>query len=165
MQIPLGIATPVQGLSIVNATMKLAALLPLATSGLLAGAPVRGIPSLLGLQTGSTSAVDDLLVQNASSSMVTGGYDTQEQDLSDPSHGVWSLGTAKSHARSLPLEYQNASEGAFPSYGPHGRTFKDRSLKWHLRNTNGSVQVPALFPSLAHLDLMAAGVISDPNGK
>uniref|UniRef100_V5ED71 Beta-mannosidase A n=1 Tax=Kalmanozyma brasiliensis (strain GHG001) TaxID=1365824 RepID=V5ED71_KALBG len=36
-------------------------------------------------------------------------------------------------------------------------------LNWSLSNTNGSIQVDALFPSLAHLDLLRAGVIQDPS--
>ncbi|KAI0673928.1 glycoside hydrolase [Trametes maxima] len=36
------------------------------------------------------------------------------------------------------------------------------SLDWTLRNTNGSIVVPAKVPSQAHLDLLEAGVITEP---
>ncbi|OZJ03657.1 hypothetical protein BZG36_03550 [Bifiguratus adelaidae] len=35
-------------------------------------------------------------------------------------------------------------------------------LSWSLHNTNGSIVVPAKVPSCAHLDLLAAGVITEP---
>ncbi|KAH9885437.1 glycoside hydrolase [Cubamyces lactineus] len=36
------------------------------------------------------------------------------------------------------------------------------SLKWTLKNANGSIVVPAKVPSQAHLDLLEAGIITEP---
>ena len=36
------------------------------------------------------------------------------------------------------------------------------SLQWSLRNANGSIVIPAKVPSQAHLDLLDAGVITEP---
>ena len=35
-------------------------------------------------------------------------------------------------------------------------------LQWSLRNANGSIVIPAKVPSQAHLDLLDAGVITEP---
>lgn len=74
--------------------------------------------------------------------------------------GLWSLSSG-SFDRPLPFPLQNVSQGLFghvqrglPPSGP---------VQWHLHNANHSVAVPARFPSVAHLDLLAAGLIPDPN--
>lgn len=36
------------------------------------------------------------------------------------------------------------------------------NLSWSLRNENGSIDVPAKVPSQVHLDLLAAGIITEP---
>ena len=36
------------------------------------------------------------------------------------------------------------------------------SLQWSLKNQNGSIVVPAKVPSQAHLDLLDAGIITEP---
>ena len=36
------------------------------------------------------------------------------------------------------------------------------SLQWSLRNANGSIVIPARVPSQAHLDLLDAGIITEP---
>ena len=36
-------------------------------------------------------------------------------------------------------------------------------LQWTLRSANGSVEVPGAVPSHAHLDLLRAGIITEPN--
>ena len=36
------------------------------------------------------------------------------------------------------------------------------SLQWSLRNANGSIVIPAKVPSQAHLDLLDAGIITEP---
>lgn len=36
------------------------------------------------------------------------------------------------------------------------------SLKWSLKNGNGSIVIPAKVPSQAHLDLLEAGIITEP---
>lgn len=41
-------------------------------------------------------------------------------------------------------------------------TFDLSSLKWTLKNANGSIHIPATIPSQAHLDLMKAGIITEP---
>lgn len=35
-------------------------------------------------------------------------------------------------------------------------------LNWTLRNANGSIVIPAKIPSQVHLDLMEAGVVTEP---
>jgi beta-mannosidase len=35
-------------------------------------------------------------------------------------------------------------------------------LHWTLKNQNGSIVIPASVPSQAHLDLLAAGLITEP---
>ena len=35
-------------------------------------------------------------------------------------------------------------------------------LQWSLRNANGSIVIPAKVPSQAHLDLLNAGIITEP---
>ena len=35
-------------------------------------------------------------------------------------------------------------------------------LEWTLSNANGSISIPATIPSQAHLDLLSAGIITDP---
>ena len=36
------------------------------------------------------------------------------------------------------------------------------SLDWSLKNENGSIVIPAKVPSQAHLDLLDAGIITEP---
>ena len=40
--------------------------------------------------------------------------------------------------------------------------FNLSNLKWTLKNENGSVVVPGSVPSQVHLDLLSAGVITEP---
>ena len=40
--------------------------------------------------------------------------------------------------------------------------FNLSQLEWTLRNQNGSIVVPASIPSQAHLDLLKAGLITEP---
>ena len=40
--------------------------------------------------------------------------------------------------------------------------FSLSDLQWSLRNSNGSINVPAQVPSQAHLDLLRAGIITEP---
>lgn len=35
-------------------------------------------------------------------------------------------------------------------------------LHWTLKNQNGSIAIPATIPSQAHLDLLKAGIITEP---
>lgn len=35
-------------------------------------------------------------------------------------------------------------------------------LRWTLKNQNGSIVIPAQVPSQAHLDLLRAGIITEP---
>ncbi len=35
-------------------------------------------------------------------------------------------------------------------------------LSWTLKNENGSIVIPAKVPSQAHLDLLKAGIITEP---
>ncbi|EPQ57150.1 glycoside hydrolase family 2 protein [Gloeophyllum trabeum ATCC 11539] len=43
-----------------------------------------------------------------------------------------------------------------------GATFDLSGLSWTLKNANGSIAIPGSVPSQAHLDLLKAGVISEP---
>lgn len=84
--------------------------------------------------------------------------------------GIWSLSSVGSHARPLPFGYQNVSEGVFGHVAVN-RTSENLSfdsaqgghLRWQLENANHSISIPARFPSAAHLDLLAAELIPDPN--
>lgn len=40
--------------------------------------------------------------------------------------------------------------------------FNLADLDWTLKNANGSIVIPASVPSQAHLDLMKAGIITEP---
>src|SRR5882762_7373800 len=40
--------------------------------------------------------------------------------------------------------------------------FSLSTLQWSLRNQTGSIEVPGSLPSQVHLDLVRAGVISEP---
>lgn len=40
--------------------------------------------------------------------------------------------------------------------------FSLSSLEWTLKNANGSIAIPATVPSQAHLDLLRAGIITEP---
>lgn len=50
-----------------------------------------------------------------------------------------------------------------------GQTFDLSGLQWTLKNQNGSIAIPATVPSQAHIDLLKAGIITEPllgiNGK
>lgn len=43
-----------------------------------------------------------------------------------------------------------------------GQKFSLSGLQWTLKSSNGSVVVPGRVPSQAHLDLLEAGVITEP---
>ena len=43
-----------------------------------------------------------------------------------------------------------------------GGVFSLSDLQWTLKNANGSIVVPGSVPSQAHLDLLRAGVITEP---
>lgn len=43
-----------------------------------------------------------------------------------------------------------------------GEVFNLADLDWTLRNQNGSVFIPASIPSQVHLDLLKAGIITEP---
>ena len=46
--------------------------------------------------------------------------------------------------------------------GALGAVFNLSDLQWTLKNQNGTIAVPALVPSQAHLDLLNAGIITEP---
>lgn len=50
-----------------------------------------------------------------------------------------------------------------------GDWFDLSGLQWTLKNQNGSIAIPGSVPSQAHLDLLKAGIITEPllgvNGK
>lgn len=43
-----------------------------------------------------------------------------------------------------------------------GEVFSLSNLSWTLKNANGSIAIPATVPSQAHLDLLRAGIITEP---
>ncbi|KAI8821024.1 glycoside hydrolase family 2 protein [Fimicolochytrium jonesii] len=43
-----------------------------------------------------------------------------------------------------------------------GTTFNLSTLAWTVKNTNGSIQIPASVPGQVHLDLLKAGIIGEP---
>lgn len=43
-----------------------------------------------------------------------------------------------------------------------GEVFDLANLSWTLKNANGSIAIPATVPSQAHLDLLRAGIITEP---
>ena len=59
--------------------------------------------------------------------------------------------------------------GACLSSVVRGEVFNLANLSWTLKNANGSIAIPATVPSQAHLDLLRAGIITEPllgiNGK
>lgn len=46
--------------------------------------------------------------------------------------------------------------------GAAAQSFDVSSLSWWLKSSNGSIQVPASVPSQVHLDLLKAGIITEP---
>ena len=50
---------------------------------------------------------------------------------------------------------------AFPLFA-WSEVFNLADLKWNLKNENGSISIPASIPSHAHLDLLKAGIITEP---
>ncbi|KAK0531353.1 hypothetical protein OC842_003646 [Tilletia horrida] len=91
-------------------------------------------------------------------------YIAGEPNWHDPSTGIFGIGTTSTHEQSLPLPAQNASTGDRGNRNPGaGTQVSAAGLSWTLTSSNGSVSVPAKFPSVVHLDLLAAGVIDDPN--
>ena len=44
----------------------------------------------------------------------------------------------------------------------HAEVLSLSTLKWTLKNQNGSIAIPAQVPSQAHLDLLRAGIITEP---
>ena len=50
---------------------------------------------------------------------------------------------------------------AFPLFA-RSEVFDLSDLKWNLKNENGSISIPASIPSQAHLDLLKAGIITEP---
>ncbi|SOV05149.1 related to Beta-mannosidase precursor [Ustilago sp. UG-2017a] len=90
-----------------------------------------------------------------------------QSPLAPPSHlthskGVrlYSLCTAETHQQVFPLRPTTAQG---PAAGHPSATPQAPSLRWTLSNTNESIQIDALFPSLAHLDLLRAGIIAEPS--
>lgn len=43
-----------------------------------------------------------------------------------------------------------------------GNVFSLSDLNWTLKNANGSIAIPGSVPSQAHLDLLRAGIITEP---
>lgn len=91
-------------------------------------------------------------------------YNGQELDLSDPSRGIWNIGSKGSatHSLKLPLTWTNATQDISGDRLPTERSASS-NLEWTLTNANGSIVIPALFPSQAHLDLIRAGLIPEPS--
>lgn len=78
-----------------------------------------------------------------------------------PSARIWSLSTAESHQQAFPpAAHKNDTAQPSSSLFPEAVSGE---LQWSLSNTNRSIQIPALFPSLAHLDLLRSSIIDDPS--
>lgn len=76
----------------------------------------------------------------------------------------------KSHAWPLPLAWTTSTQSlahADLTAGGAGSSSSNSGggpgLSWHLTNSNGSISIPALYPSHAHLDLIQAGIIREPS--
>ncbi|KAE8225113.1 hypothetical protein CF319_g2097 [Tilletia indica] len=91
-------------------------------------------------------------------------YIAGEPNWHDPSSGLFGIGTTSTHEQSLPLPAQNASTGDRGNRNSGSSNQVSTSgLTWTVTNSNRSISVPAKFPSVVHLDLLAAGIIDDPN--
>lgn len=88
-------------------------------------------------------------------------YLGQERDLSWPAGGIWSLSSRASHQLPVPLHWTRADQDL--SNKDNSTDNSTDQLQWWLTSSNGSISVPALFPSQAHLDLLSAGVIAEPS--
>ncbi|KIJ51534.1 glycoside hydrolase family 2 protein [Sphaerobolus stellatus SS14] len=51
---------------------------------------------------------------------------------------------------------------SLPGSSASSQTFSLSSLEWTLRNQNGSIVIPGAVPSQAHVDLLKAGLITEP---
>lgn len=74
---------------------------------------------------------------------------------------LFPLSTAESHQQPFPLP-PRAAKKPKPAASRFNATAKTSSLRWTLSNTKGSIHIDVLFPSLAHLDLLRAGIIAEP---
>ncbi|PWN18176.1 glycoside hydrolase [Microstroma glucosiphilum] len=88
-------------------------------------------------------------------------YLGQEIDLSWPEGGIWSLCSGASHQLPLPLRWTRADEDLHKDRASISASADE--LQWWLTSYNGSISVPALFPSQAHLDVLSAGIIAEPS--
>ncbi|CBQ72430.1 related to Beta-mannosidase precursor [Sporisorium reilianum SRZ2] len=80
--------------------------------------------------------------------------------ISSSNARIWSLSSTESHRQPFPSHSAPAAASAATGFAASAAP---ASLQWSLSNANGSICVDALFPSLAHLDLLRAGVINDPH--
>lgn len=88
-------------------------------------------------------------------------YWGQELDISSPAHGIFSLATLdRSHGAALPLSWIKSNQSLAHQ---DLRTGRDPGLDWWLKNKNGTITVPAAFPSHVHLDLIQAGLLQEPS--
>ncbi|KAL9931259.1 hypothetical protein V8E36_009866 [Tilletia maclaganii] len=114
----------------------------------------------------ATAAVSASVIHlpRAASCSPPNAYIAGEPNLHNPNSGIFGIGTDTTHEQPLPLPAQNASTGDRGNrVSGSGTKVTSEGLTWTLTNANRSVSVPAKFPSVAHLDLLAAGVIDDPN--
>ncbi|PWN25387.1 glycoside hydrolase [Jaminaea rosea] len=88
-------------------------------------------------------------------------YDSLYHPVEGPK--VYPLSSTESHAWPLPLAWTQSTQSlAHASLGDDTLS-PAAGLNWHLTNFNGSIEIPALFPSQAHLDLIQAGTIREPS--
>lgn len=134
----------------------------------------RAVPFILSRQDevlNSTSTENSTSTSNESPlSTSNTKYIAQEPDLTDFESGIFALSSASQHARAYPIPAQNASDPNQDYKDSAGGTSsrdqlgsKSGLLKWTLKNTNGSIVIPALAPSQVQLDLIRSGIIPDPN--
>lgn len=79
---------------------------------------------------------------------------------------VWSLSTPETHHQAFPPRPRSNAAAIDDDTGDPLQGWRAQAapghLRWTLTNTNRSISVDALLPSLVHLDLLRAGIILDP---
>lgn len=120
----------------------------------------RPLRACLSLFLGALCVATVITTLRSSTSPESAPYIAGSANIHDPGAGIYSLTSrAASHGWALPLQWTNSSQ----SLAAQPSDARDGDLRWWLRNANGSIDIPALLPSLVHLDLIAAGIIEEPS--
>ena len=72
------------------------------------------------------------------------------------------IGVLKGQAAAMWQLLHLALVTAFASTPVFAGVFSLSDLQWSLKNANGSIVIPGSVPSQAHLDLLRAGIITEP---